>query len=174
MWAFANSNAIRRAVHARSTHEIGRFDECSDRITYTSDRGATMLPVHADLVSRGTSLHLQHVHIVCTAWPHISNLAVELQAFLLQLVGPHDRAITRDRGVAGRQLSSALLSAESLHVLQACVRSCTAAMWTCAYLSREPRPGRHLSSCRFCGLGANGTSKGRWRGSMSALRAWIT
>ena len=54
MWAFANSDAIRHAMHARSTHEIGRFDECSDRITYTSDRGATMLPVHADLVSRGT------------------------------------------------------------------------------------------------------------------------
>ena len=56
MWAVANSNAFRRAVHARSTHEIGRFDECSDRITYTSDRGATMLPVHADLVARGAWL----------------------------------------------------------------------------------------------------------------------
>ena len=70
MWAFANSDAIRRAVHARSTHEIGRFDECSDRITYTSDRGATMLPVHADLVSRGTgaacasSLHCFSVHVL--------------------------------------------------------------------------------------------------------------
>ncbi len=53
MWRFANDNGIRRAIHARSTHEIGRFDECSDRITYTSDRGATMLPVHADLLSRG-------------------------------------------------------------------------------------------------------------------------
>ena len=53
MWRFANDNAIRRAIHARSTHDIGRFDECSDRITYTSDRGATMLPVHTDLISRG-------------------------------------------------------------------------------------------------------------------------
>ena len=53
MWAFANSDKIRSAIHAAPVSRIGRFDECSDRITYTSDRGAAMLPVHADLIARG-------------------------------------------------------------------------------------------------------------------------
>ena len=56
MWAFANSDQVRAAIHGRSIREIGRFDECSDRINYTSDRGATMLPVHADNIARG-ALH---------------------------------------------------------------------------------------------------------------------
>ncbi len=68
MWRFANDNGIRRAIHARSTHEIGRFDECSDRITYTSDRGAAMLPVHTDLLSRGadTGRHPVRINTQCT------------------------------------------------------------------------------------------------------------
>ena len=52
MWAFANSADIRAAIHAEPISKIGRFDECSDRITYTHDTGS-MIPVHADLVSKG-------------------------------------------------------------------------------------------------------------------------
>lgn len=52
MWAFANNDDIRAAIHAEPIAKIGRFDECSDRITYTHDTGS-MIPIHADLVSKG-------------------------------------------------------------------------------------------------------------------------
>nr|QOL01248.1 putative extracellular protein TR9_053b [Trebouxia lynnae] len=52
MWAFANNADIRKAIHAEPISKIGRFDECSDRITYTHDTGS-MIPIHADLVSKG-------------------------------------------------------------------------------------------------------------------------
>jgi len=52
MWAFANNDDIRAAIHAEPISKIGRFDECSDRITYTHDTGS-MIPIHADLVSKG-------------------------------------------------------------------------------------------------------------------------
>lgn len=52
MWAFANNDDIRRAIHAEPISQIGRFDECSDRIAYTHDAGS-MIPLHADLVSKG-------------------------------------------------------------------------------------------------------------------------
>lgn len=55
MWAFANNDDIRRAIHAEPISKIGRFDECSDRITYTHDTGS-MIPIHADLVSKGEQL----------------------------------------------------------------------------------------------------------------------
>lgn len=53
MWAFANNDDIRRAIHAKPISKIGRFDECSDRITYTHDT-ASMIPIHADLISKGS------------------------------------------------------------------------------------------------------------------------
>ena len=52
MWAFANNDDIRRAIHAQPISKIGRFDECSDRITYTHDTGS-MIPIHAALVKKG-------------------------------------------------------------------------------------------------------------------------
>ncbi|KAL3138597.1 hypothetical protein ABBQ32_006363 [Trebouxia sp. C0010 RCD-2024] len=52
MWAFANNDEIREAIHAEPISHIGRFDECSDRITYTHDTGS-MIPLHAALVSKG-------------------------------------------------------------------------------------------------------------------------
>ena len=52
MWAFANNDDIRAAIHAEPISKIGRFDECSDRITYTHNTGS-MIPIHADLVSKG-------------------------------------------------------------------------------------------------------------------------
>lgn len=52
MWAFANNDDIRKAIHAEPISKIGRFDECSDRITYTHDTDS-MIPIHADLVSKG-------------------------------------------------------------------------------------------------------------------------
>ena len=52
MWAFANNDDIRAAIHAQPISKIGRFDECSDRIAYTHDTGS-MIPIHADLVSKG-------------------------------------------------------------------------------------------------------------------------
>lgn len=56
MWAFANNDDIRKAIHAEPISKIGRFDECSDRITYTHDTDS-MIPIHADLVSKGTIHH---------------------------------------------------------------------------------------------------------------------
>ena len=52
MWAFANNDDIRKAIHAHPISKIGRFDECSDRITYTHDTDS-MIPIHADLVKTG-------------------------------------------------------------------------------------------------------------------------
>ena len=59
MWAFANNDAIREAIHAQPISKIGRFDECSDRITYTHDTDS-MIPIHADLVKQGQHAH-QHL-----------------------------------------------------------------------------------------------------------------
>lgn len=58
MWAFANNNAIREAIHAQPISKIGRFDECSDRITYTHDTNS-MLPIHAELVKQGQHAYHQ-------------------------------------------------------------------------------------------------------------------
>ena len=52
MWAFANNDDIRKAIHAEPISKIGRFDECSDRITYTHDTDS-MIQIHADLISKG-------------------------------------------------------------------------------------------------------------------------
>lgn len=54
MWAFCNDDAVREAIHAEPISRIGSFDECTngDRIHYTHNV-PSMLPIHADLISRG-------------------------------------------------------------------------------------------------------------------------
>lgn len=64
MWAFANNDEIREALHAQPISKIGRFDECSDRITYTHDTGS-MIPIHAALVSKGELLSLTYPISTC-------------------------------------------------------------------------------------------------------------
>lgn len=66
MWAFANNEEIREAIHAEPIFKIGRFDECSDRITYTHDTGS-MIPIHADLVSKGDLLNFSTVTCISCA-----------------------------------------------------------------------------------------------------------
>lgn len=67
MWAFANNDEIREAIHAEPISHIGRFDECSDRITYTHDTGS-MIPLHAALVSKGELLNLSSALSVCISY----------------------------------------------------------------------------------------------------------
>ena len=66
MWAFANNDDIRRAIHAEPISKIGRFDECSDRIMYTHDTDS-MIPVHAQLVSKGKkrTWYQLYLHVMC-------------------------------------------------------------------------------------------------------------
>lgn len=56
MWAFANSDQIRRAIHAKPISAIGKFDECSDRIVYNHNLGS-MLPIHEELLHKGAVVH---------------------------------------------------------------------------------------------------------------------
>lgn len=53
MWAFANSPAVRAAIHARPIAEIGAFDECTngDRIRYRAQHDS-VLGLHAALARR--------------------------------------------------------------------------------------------------------------------------
>ena len=70
MWAFANSDPIRHAIHAKPISAIGKFDECSDRITYNHDLGS-MLPIHEELLRKGAVVHglcpFAQAPLCCTA-----------------------------------------------------------------------------------------------------------
>ena len=90
MWAFANNDDIRAAIHAEPISKIGRFDECSDRITYTHDTGS-MIPIHADLVSKGKgsfsgfTVIFGKISIVC----HVHAFICTVQKGVLQGSAPH-------------------------------------------------------------------------------------
>ncbi|KAK9806895.1 hypothetical protein WJX72_006650 [[Myrmecia] bisecta] len=82
MWAFLNDDDVRAALHAKPMHIAGRFDECSDRITYSHNMGS-MLPIHAELVSKGLqALIYSGDHDMCVphtgseAWTRSLNLPV--------------------------------------------------------------------------------------------------
>lgn len=65
MWAFANSDQIRRAIHAKPISAIGKFDECSDRIVYNHNLGS-MLPIHEELLHKGAVVIACVLLLCCT------------------------------------------------------------------------------------------------------------
>jgi len=48
-----NDPAVRKALHAQSEEVAGAWELCSDRITYNSDVGSSMIPYHTKLTSQG-------------------------------------------------------------------------------------------------------------------------
>ena len=55
MWAFANNEDVRRAIHAAPAAVAGPFDECSDRLRYTIDV-PSVLHIHRRLLAAGAHL----------------------------------------------------------------------------------------------------------------------
>ena len=53
MWAFANNEDVRRAIHAAPAAVAGPFDECSARLRYTIDV-PSVIHIHRRLLAAGT------------------------------------------------------------------------------------------------------------------------